>query len=427
MSQGALRLTAKSHRPPLAERLRPRVWEDFEGASELDQNVLRQVKEGRGRIPSLILWGPPGVGKTTLARLVGASCKANFVEFSAVLSGVKEVREVVDEAKRSSVQTILFVDEIHRFNKAQQDAFLPHVESGVISLIGATTENPSFSLTGALLSRCKVICLKDLSKPSLRKILERGERELDITLTDEAKEIFIQSSLGDGRKLLNLLEALAETLSGEGQNTRGSIQKEQVLEFLKDAKTIFYDRAGEEHYNNVSAFIKSLRASDPDAALFWGFRMLQAGEDPRFIIRRMMIFASEDIGNADPRALQVAVATSEAYEKLGLPEGRIPIAQCITYLASAPKSNRSYVAMNLAIEAVKANPKASVPLHLRNAPTKLMKEMGYGRDYKYPHDYVGAVVEGASNLPPELDGAKFYEPTERGYEKIIGERLRQKW
>lgn len=343
-----------------------------------------------------------------------------FVELSAVLSGVKEVREVVDAAKHSAQPTILFLDEIHRFNKAQQDAFLPHVENGTIILVGATTENPSFYLTGALLSRCKVLVLPGHSAQSLRAIMSRALTELKLALSPDAGEIVLSFVGGDARRLLNLLESLAQSFSSEKGK---EIDAAAIGRFLKDSRTAFYDRDGEEHYNVASAFIKSLRGSDPDAALFWGFWMIEAGEDPRFVIRRMIIFASEDIGNADPRGLQIAIATAEAFDRVGLPEGKIPIAHCITYLASAPKSNRSYMGMHAALAAIKENSKVKVPVHLRNAPTKLMKELGYGKDYDYPHNHEEGYVAGVQYLPDEVKDETFYEPSDFGYEKTIKERL----
>lgn len=412
----------QSTRPdrPLADKLRPRAWADFQGLESLDQTLIPFLQAGLGKPPSLVLWGPPGSGKTTLAKLIGASFRLPFVELSAVLSGVKEVREVVERAKRSNEPTLLFLDEIHRFNKAQQDAFLPHIENGTIILIGATTENPSFYLTGALLSRMKVLTLPGLSGEALRKILSRAAHELHLQVTDEAAEILFSFAGGDARRLLNLLENLARSYA---ESKQGKIGAAEVKSFLKDSRTPFYDRSGEEHYNVASAFIKSLRGSDPDAALLWGFWMIEAGEDPRFLIRRMIIFASEDIGNADPRALQVATATAEAFDRIGLPEGKIPISQCITYLATAPKSNRSYLAMHAALAALHQHSKLSVPLHLRNAPTALMKGLDYGKGYQYPHDYEGGHVTGVTYLPDELQGQHFYEPSDRGYEKTVKERL----
>lgn len=411
--------TKESSRRPLAEQLRPAKLDEFAGLSSLDQGLVRLVRTGSGRPPSLILWGPPGSGKTTLAKLIGGSYAANFVELSAVLGGVKDVRDVVQKAGQSELPTILFVDEIHRFNKAQQDAFLPHVEAGTISLIGATTENPSFYLTGALLSRCRVVVLPALSPVDLEGILNRSRKIVGIAFCPEARALLIEAATGDGRRLLNMIEGYAS----QRESKAAEVTKEELESYLRDSKILLYDRSGEEHYNIASAFIKSLRGSDADAALYWGFRMLEAGEDPRFVIRRLVIFASEDIGNADPRALQIAVSTLDAYNLVGLPEGRIPIAQCITYLATAPKSNRSYMAMHAVLRAIEANPAAAVPVHLRNAPTKLMKSLGYGDEYVYPHDQEAGYAAGVTYLPKEVSGRSLYEPSDRGYEKTIGERL----
>jgi putative ATPase len=405
---------------PLAEQLRPKTLVEYAGLEQLDPAFVKQVQSGSGRIPSVILWGPPGSGKTTLARLIGAAYDCDFVQLSAVLSGVKDVREVVERVKSSTRPTLLFVDEIHRFNKGQQDAFLPHVEAGTISLIGATTENPSFYLTGALLSRCRVVVLKPLDRDALTRIAQHAEKVLVMSLEADERKLFIESSNGDARRLLNLLESYQGVHAGGSKKAAGGVA---AKEFLANAGLSVYDREGEEHYNIASAFIKSMRGSDPDAALYWGFRMLEGGEDPRFLIRRMVIFASEDIGNADPRALQVAVATLSAYELIGLPEGRIPVAQCITYLATAPKSNRSYVAMHRAVKAVKDNPATPVPLHLRNAPTGLMAGLGYGKEYLYPHDQPHGYAAGVEYLPPGVRGFAFYEPSDRGNEKTIKERL----
>ena len=406
-------------RIPLAERLRPRTLDDFSGLEQIDRTLVQQLREAKGRIPSMLLWGPPGSGKTTLAKIIGRSYDCEFVELSAVLSGVKDVREVVERAKDLPRPTLLFVDEIHRFNKGQQDAFLPHVEAGTIALIGATTENPSFYLTSALLSRCRVVVLKPLGGEALARVSVRGEEQLGCSLADEARTLLQEASGGDGRRLLNLLESLIDSRRGE----RREVSAAEMREFLASGGLTAYDRDGEDHYNIASAFIKSLRGSDSDAALYYGFRMLEGGEDPRFLIRRLVIFASEDVGNADPRALQLAVSTLQAYELVGLPEGRIPIAQCIAYLATAPKSNRSYVALNRALEAVKRAPNAEVPLHLRNPETGLMKGLGYGKGYVYPHDEPYGYAPGVQYMPKGVPGTPFYEPSDRGNEKTIKERL----
>ena len=322
--------------------------------------------------------------------------------------------------RKDSLPTILFLDEIHRFTKSQQDVLLPYVESGIITLIGATTENPSFALTNALLSRARVIVFPSLSYETLSEIVAKGSQALGIQSKDEqATHLLIQYAGGDARRVLQLLERMAVT--GEKEITVELLQT--LHRFGSDT---FYDRSGEEHYNTISAFIKSLRASKADAALFWGFKMIESGEDPRFVFRRMIIFASEDIGNADPNALRTAVAGLQAYEFVGLPEGKIPLAHVITYLASAPKSNRSYVAMHRAIDAVKKNPRAEVSFHLRNAPTKLMKNLGYGKEYLYPHDHEENELEGVEYLPKGLEGQVFYEPKESGAEaKILANRKKK--
>ena len=410
---------------PLAERLRPRTLDDFSGLEHLDSTFIKQLRGGKGRIPSAILWGPPGSGKTTLAKLIGGSYECEFVQLSAVLCGVKDVREVVERAKELSRPTLLFVDEIHRFNKGQQDAFLPHVEAGTIALVGATTENPSFYLTSALLSRCRVVVLKPLGAEALRRVCERGECCLGCVLDEGGRKLLEEASVGDGRRILNILESLVDARSGGGAavSLPAEIKEDEIRSFLSQAGLSSYDRDGEEHYNIASAFIKSMRGSDADAALYYGLRMLEGGEDPRFLIRRLIIFASEDIGNADPRALQLAVSTLQAYELVGLPEGRIPIAQCITYLATAPKSNRSYVALNRALRAVKDAPNAQVPLHLRNPETGLMQGLGYGKGYVYPHDQPLGYAPGVEYMPKGVAGQPFYEPSDRGNEKTIKERL----
>lgn len=400
----------------LAEELRPSSWEDFVGLEAIDRAFVARVRGASLPIPSAILWGPPGCGKTTLAKLVGRSYNCNFEEFSAVLNGVKEVRELVLRAAESAKPTLLFVDEIHRFNKAQQDAFLPHVERGTIALIGATTENPSFSINGALLSRMKVIVLPPLSAPSIDRLISRACEQRGIKLTGEARERLIAAVSGDGRQLNNILGELA--LTGHAV-----IETAHVEDYL-GRRVIIHDREGDEHYGVASAFIKSMRGSDPDAALFWGLRLIQAGEDPRFVCRRMIAFAAEDIGNADPRALMLAVSTLQATEAIGMPEARIPIAQCITYLSCSPKSNRSYLAMLAAWEANERCSRVQVPNHLMNAPTKLAKQMGRGREYRYPHDHPGAFVAGETYLPPELSGAQWYNPSDRGSEEVFLRRMK---
>jgi len=406
---------------PLADRMRPKTLEGFFGQGHLlsKGRFLRNAAEKK-EVPSLILWGPPGCGKTTLARIMAESTDSDFMAFSAVTSGVKEIREVIARAKtnlRLGKKTILFVDEIHRFNRAQQDAFLHHVEDGTITLIGATTENPSFEVNAPLLSRCKVFTLNALSKEEIRKILEmaasdreRGLGNLNMEIDEEALDFISGFSHGDAREALNTLENSSMMASPD----KAGIRK-ITLEAAKEAmqkKSLLYDKGGEEHYNVISAFIKSMRGSDPDAALYWLSRMVEAGEDPLFIARRMVIFASEDIGNADPAALSVAAAVKEAVDFVGMPEGWIPLAQGATYLATAPKSNASYTAYLKAKEDVIKNGALSVPLHLRNAPTELMKKLGYGKGYKYPHNYEGAKVE-EDYLPEELKGKKYYTPPQR--------------
>ena len=407
-------------RRPLADRLRPKTWEEFRGLESMDASLIRQLSSGAGRPPSMVLWGPPGSGKTTLARLVGKSFHCRFVECSAVLVGVKEIREIAAQARNQETQTILFFDEIHRLNKGQQDAFLPHVENGTFVLIGATTENPSFYLNVALLSRMRVVVFPGLSESALQQVAELGAKELGLELSPEACRIISACAGGDGRRVLNLLESFWETGS---HPAAGPVSGSELEEYVRKAGVAFYDRDGEEHYNMVSAFIKSMRGSDPDAALYWCFRMLESGDDPRFMLRRMMIFASEDIGNADPRAMTVALAAAEVFDRVGLPEGRIPLAHAVTYLASAPKSNRSYMAMHKVLDAIRRHPKVAVPLHLRNAPTGLMQSLGYGEEYAYPHDSEKGYVPGVQYLPDELKGQRFYEPSERGAEKVIKERL----
>jgi putative ATPase len=408
--------------------MRPTSLQEFVGQEHLlGPGKLLSGMVDSGKLGSLILWGPPGSGKTTLAQILAQSAGAVCVHFSAVTSGVKDLKKIIHEAEqlqRLGKPTVLFVDEIHHFNKAQQDNFLPHVERGTLILIGATTENPSFEVISPLLSRCQVLVLKTLSTADIGKVVDRAlddsRRGLGATrlaITAEAREFLIQQSQGDCRVALNALEAAAILAQG---------QKEIDLAHVQEAlqrKPLQYDKAGEEHYNVISAFIKSMRGSDPDAALYWMMRMIEAGEDPLFIARRMVIFAAEDIGNADPLALQVAVAAKDAVHFVGLPEGRIPMAQAVTYLASAPKSNASYKAMLAATEDVQERGALPVPFHLRNAPTPLMQKLGYGKDYKYAHNYAEHIVE-QEHLPKELLGKRYYTPSDSGYEKEIKERLK---
>ncbi len=413
---------------PLADRMRPKSLSEVVGQDHLlKPGRLLDPERVGSSLPSLIFWGPPGSGKTTLALLLAERAGASFVHFSAVLSGVAEVRRVVAEAKRelerTGKATVLFVDEIHRFNKSQQDAFLPHVESGLLTLLGATTENPSFEIIPALLSRARVVVLKPLGDEALGLILERaladGERGLgglELSLTDEAREHLIAAAQGDGRALLNALESAA-ALVGPG----GTIDLEAAEEAV-GRRALIYDKTGEGHYNTISAFHKALRGSDPDAALYWLARMLIAGEDPLYVARRMVRAASEDVGNADPRALSLALDAMEAYRFLGSPEGELALAQAAVYIACAPKSNALYTAWKKVSATVEATGSLPVPMHIRNAPTRLMKDVGYAQGYKYPHDYEAAVVE-QDYLPEKLAGSKFYHPTDRGYEKRINERL----
>lgn len=412
---------------PLAERMRPRTLAEYMGQEHLlaEGKLLRRLIES-DTLSSLIFWGPPGSGKTTLARIIANATKSHFIFFSAILSGVKEIREIVKEAenerKYRGSNTILFVDEIHRFNKSQQDAFLPYVEKGVFTIIGATTENPSFEVIAPLLSRCKVLVLNPLTDGEITAILrqalndpDRGLGKLELAVSDEALAFMAEQAQGDARIALNTLET-ATRLAKNGQ-----IDLDAVREAAQK-KALLYDKGGEEHYNVISAFIKSMRGSDPDGALYWLARMIEAGEDPLFILRRMVILASEDIGNADPRALQIAVAALQAFQLVGMPEGRIILGQAATYLATAPKSNASYAGIDAALAEVRKSGALPVPLHIRNAPTRLMKDLGYHAGYKYAHDFEAGHVS-QEYLPEKLLGRKFYAPRGHGYEKTIKERM----
>jgi putative ATPase len=416
---------------PLAERMRPRTFDEFVGQDELlgPGRPLREAIE-RDLLQSIILWGPPGTGKTTLARIIADTTKARFVSFSAVLSGIKEIRDVMTEAERIrrtiGRRTIVFIDEIHRFNKAQQDAFLPRVEAGDIVLIGATTENPSFEVNAALLSRSKVFVLRGLTTEEVAAILRRALEDADrgfgadrVAVDDDALAAIAVYANGDARVALNLLELsiAAAPIVDEGRR----VNVERVQQAIQ-RRTLLYDKSGEEHYNLISALHKSMRNSDPDATVYWLARMVEAGEDPMYIARRLVRFASEDVGNADPQALTVAVAAKDAVHFIGMPEGNTALAQAAIYLATAPKSNAIYEAYSRAADDAHNDVAQPVPLHLRNAPTKLMKDLEYGKGYKYAHNEADAVAD-MSCLPTALQGRKYYEPKDRGFEKEIKRRL----
>jgi putative ATPase len=425
---------------PLADRMRPVQIDDMAGQDPVlgKGSLIRSAIEN-DRIFSMILWGPPGCGKTTLAQIIANETRAFFAQFSAVLSGVKEIRAVIEQAENQlrlyRKKTILFVDEIHRFNKAQQDAFLHHVESGLITLIGATTENPSFEIIPALMSRCRVIVLNRLSDDDISRLIARavsdkknGLGDVNLRLTDEALAHLVRTADGDARHALNALEIVASARISEhgGPDPGGPVEiRLKDIENALQKRALVYDKSGEEHYNLISAFHKSLRGSDPDAALYWLYRMLLGGEDPFFIARRMVRFASEDVGNADPNALLIAIGAMEAYKFLGHPEGELALAQSTAYLATAPKSNSLYASSHQVKEAIENTGSLPVPFHIRNAPTQMMKNMGYGRGYQYAHDHKDAFVP-QDYLPDALKGKIFYHPTDRGYEKIVKQRL-ERW
>ncbi len=413
---------------PLADRMRPRSLDELVGQEHILQTgkPLRRAIE-KGSIGSMILWGPPGTGKTTLARMIARYTDREFVPFSAVTEGVPRVRVIVAEAEErlamSGRGTILFVDEIHRLNKAQQDAFLPHVEAGTVTLIGATTENPSFEINGALLSRARVFVLRPLGEADVAIVLkraledrERGLGAMDIAIDEDALTLMARESDGDARRALTALEAAADSVGGGGRITTDVAREALQLRFAR------HDKGGEEHYNILSAYHKSLRGSDPDGALYWMARMLDGGEDPMTIFRRAIAMAAEDIGLADPEALKLAIAARDAYHMLGAPEGYLPLAEMTIYLATAPKSNSSKMALDAALRAARETPGEPVPLHIRNAPTRLMKELGYGRGYQYAHDSTEAYIP-QEYLPESLRGQPLYEPGRFGFEREIAKRL----
>ena len=411
---------------PLAERMRPQNLDDLIGQEHLTGkgSVLRTAIE-QGKIPSMILWGPPGTGKTTIANIIAHTLNVPYYQLSAISSGVKDVREVIDTAKKQQ-HTILFIDEIHRFNKGQQDALLGAVEKGTITLIGATTENPSFEVNSALLSRCQVYVLKPLNETDLNKLLQQALEKVELDTSKKIRlketEALLTISGGDARKLLNLFELVVDALSVETEIT---ITDDKVMDIAQQ-RVALYDKAGEQHYDIISAFIKSMRGSDPNGTIYWLARMVEGGEDVKFIARRMVIFASEDIGNANPTALVLANAAFEAVNKIGYPEARIILAQCATYLASSHKSNASYMAIEEAIATVQKEGDLPVPLHVRNAPTGLMKNLGYGKNYKYAHSYEGNFSE-QEFLPDKLIGTKFYDPAKNPREEELRKFLKNLW
>ncbi len=421
---------------PLAARMRPRNFDEFLGQEHVvgPGKVLRQAIES-DNTPSLVFWGPPGSGKTTLANLIASTTSSHFAPVSAVSSGVAELRKVVEAAKERLAlhgqRTILFIDEIHRFNKAQQDVILPHVENGTVTLIGATTENPSFEVIAPLLSRSRVFTLEQLTAEQMESIVrqsledsERGLGEMGVALEEAALGFLVNMSNGDARVALNTLEMAAQATAADEEGIR-RVSLDTVEQALQ-RRAVLYDKGGDQHYATISAFIKSVRGSDPDGSLYWLGRMIEAGEDPLFIARRLVILAAEDIGLAEPSALSMAVAAQQAVHFVGMPEGRIPLAEATVYLATCPKSNSAYAALNKVMEDVKATQHEPVPLHLRNATTGLMRDLGYGKEYKYSHNYEGHFSE-QEYLPPSLKGRRYYEPTDEGAEREAAERWRRWW
>jgi len=416
---------------PLAARMRPLCLEEMVGQEHLlgEKGLLTQLLKNKV-MPSLILWGPPGCGKTTLAENLCRKLDGEIIHISAVMAGVKEIREAIALAQKNcerfQKKTYLFIDEIHRFNKAQQDALLPYVEDGTVTLLGATTENPSFSINTPLLSRCRVLQLRPLEEAHFFKLIERalGDQEKGILskssliIEEGIKRQLVLAASGDARILLSLLE-MATELTLAAEETKISLAAVQAA---VGRRILAYDQKGDEHYNIISAFIKSMRGSDPDAACYYLARMLEAGEDPRFILRRMVLFASEDVGNADPQAIQVAISAFQAFEFVGLPEGYLPLSQAATYLACAPKSNAAYMAYKKALADLEKQGSLPVPMHLRHAPTSLMKDLGYGKEYSYPHDFSGNYVK-QQYLPDIIKDNRYYIPTKNGYERFIAERL----
>jgi putative ATPase len=425
-------LTPPAGTRPLAERMRPRTLDEFRGQQHLlGPGKPLRVQIERDDAASMIFWGPPGVGKTTLAKIVAETTNASFIEFSAVLSGIKEIKQVMADAEKASTygsRTILFVDEIHRFNRAQQDAFLPYVERGTIRLIGATTENPSFEVNAALLSRCRVYTLQALTEDDLISLLgraatdtERGLGHMSVTFDADALSLIASYSSGDARNALNALEVAAKLAQAREEDPR--VTRELAQEALQQ-RVLLYDKQGEEHYNVISALHKSVRNSDPDAALYWLGRMLQAGEDRMYVARRVVRMAVEDVGLASPEALNLTLSARDAFEFLGMPEGDLALAQAVVYLALAPKSNAVYTAYGAVLGDIEATRAEPVPLHLRNAPTRLMKEMDYGKGYQYAHDEEGKVAD-MECLPPSLAGRRYYQPTEEGREKLLRQRMEE--
>ena len=421
---------------PLAERMRPRRLSEFVGQEHIlgPDTVLRRSLDA-GHIPSMVLWGPPGTGKTTLAQIIANSASAHFERVSAVTSGVADLRRVVSDAAdrlgMNGERTILFVDEIHRFNKAQQDVILPHVERGTVILIGATTENPSFEVISPLLSRARVYTLRQLTPEQVSAILDsamsdsaRGLADLKPALQDDAREALIALSNGDARSALNTLELAANGTPPDADGAR--LVSLKTIEDAIQRRATLYDKSGDQHYDTISAFIKSVRSSDPDAAVYWLARMLHSGEDPMFIARRLVILAAEDVGLADPNALTVAVSAQQAVHLVGMPEGRIPLSEATIYLASAPKSNRAYMAINDAMRDAEQSMNDPVPLHLRNAVTDLMRNQNYGKGYQYAHDYEGGFTP-TQNLPDNLKDKRYYQPSDYGYESEVSDRLKRWW